>query len=82
MKIHLLCGAVLGITGLVLTTLPVTAQTGGKATVSVEKIHAKPTLQQSMDRAGKGASLGRVTDAFDSQLIDRLHSSRKFTVLR
>ena len=81
MKIHLLSGAVLGFSGLLLTTLPVAAQTGGKATVSVEKIHAKPTLQQSMDRAGKGASLGRVTEAFDSQLIDRLHSSRKLTVL-
>ena len=81
MRKYLLCGVVLGFSGWLFTATQVVAQSGTKTTVSVEKIHAKPTLQQSMERASKGASLGRVTDAFDNQLTDRLNSSRKFTVL-
>lgn len=56
------------------------AQATGPATLSVEKIHAKPALQKAMETAGKGSSLGRVTDAFDTQLMDRLNASRKFKV--
>ena len=55
------------------------AQTG-PATLTVEKIHAKPALQKSMEGAGKGASLARVVEAFDSQLTERLSASRKFKV--
>jgi hypothetical protein len=53
----------------------------GLATLSVEKIHAKPTLQSAMQSAGKGSSLGRVIEAFDNQLIDRINASRKFKVV-
>lgn len=56
------------------------AQATGPATLSVEKIHAKAALQKAMESAGKASSLGRVTDAFDTQLMDRLNASRKFKV--
>jgi len=56
------------------------AQATGPATLSVEKIHAKPALHKAMESAGKASSLDRVTDAFDTQLMDRLNSSRKFKV--
>ena len=56
------------------------AQATGPATLSVEKIHAKPALHKAMEGAGKGLSLDRVTDAFDTQLMDRLNASRKFKV--
>jgi hypothetical protein len=56
------------------------AQATGPAALSVEKIHAKPALLKALEGAGKGASLGRVTDAFDTQLMDRLNASRKFRV--
>ncbi|MEI8243600.1 MAG: hypothetical protein WCI17_10065 [bacterium] len=55
-------------------------QATGPAALSVEKIHAKPALLKAMEGAGKGLSLGRVTDAFDTQLMDRLNASRKFRV--
>ncbi len=67
-------GVVAGLTGGAL------AQATGPASLSVEKIHAKPTLQKTMESTGKGASLGRVTEAFDTQLMDRLNASRKFKV--
>jgi hypothetical protein len=53
---------------------------GTQATLSVEKIHATPTLQKKMEKDGKGDSIGRVTEAFDTQLMDRLNASRKFKV--
>jgi len=56
------------------------AQATGPATLSVEKIHAKPALHKAMAGAGKAVSLDRVTDAFDTQLMDRLNASRKFRV--
>ena len=63
-----------------LAAVGVQAQTTGLATLSVEKIHAKPALHKSMEYAGKALSLDRVTDAFDTQLMDRLNASRKFKV--
>ena len=56
------------------------AQATGPATLSVEKIHAKPALHKSMEFSGKALALDRVTDAFDTQLMDRLNASRKFKV--
>ena len=56
------------------------AQATGPATLSVEKIHAKPALKKSMEFSGKALALERVTDAFDTQLADRLSASRKFKV--
>ena len=47
---------------------------GTQATLSVEKIHATPTLQKKMEKDGKGDSIGRVTEAFDTQLMDRLNA--------
>ena len=64
---------------ILLAAISAQAQTG-PATLSVEKIHAKPALSKSMEFAGKALALERVTDAFDTQLTDRLNSSRKFKV--
>ena len=82
MKTH--CMGRLSILGAVLLSaagaLAQTAPATGPATLSVEKIHAKPALQKAMEAAGKGSSLNRVVEAFDTQLMDRLNSSRKFKV--
>lgn len=64
----------------VLTAALAQAQATGPATLSVEKIHAKPALKKSMEFSGKALALERVTDAFDTQLADRLSASRKFKV--
>ena len=80
MRSHLLCGMILGLGSWLIAVAPSPAQTG-PATLSVERIHAKPALQKAMVDAGKGSSLERVTDAFDNQLIDRINASRKFKVM-
>jgi hypothetical protein len=77
MRIQCSGAVVASLVGTLLLTAVVAAQTG-PPTLSVEKVHAKPALQTVMEKAGKGLSLGRVTDAFDSQLMDRLNATRKF----
>lgn len=56
------------------------ADPGVKATLSVEKIHATPSVREALQKAGKASSLDRVTESFDSQFIDHMHSTRKFQV--
>ena len=68
------------VSAVLLTAAVAQAQATGPATLSVEKIQAKPALHKSMEFAGKALALERVTDAFDTQLMDRLNSSRKFKV--
>jgi hypothetical protein len=56
------------------------AQTG-KAPLAVSDIKPLPSLAKAMTASGKGNSLNRVVEAYDSQLIDRLNASRKFEVV-
>lgn len=79
MRAYLRYGPILGICALLMVP-PFSFAQSGPATLSVEKIHAKPALQQAMENAGKSLSLARVTDAFDTQLTDRLNAGRKFKV--
>lgn len=53
----------------------------GKAPLAVSAIKPLPSLTASMASAGKGTSLARVVEAYDSQLIDRLNASRKFDIV-
>ena len=52
-----------------------------KTTLAVSTIKANPALAAAMAKTGKTASLGRVTEALDSQLIDRLIATRKFDLV-
>ena len=79
MKTSILCRMSM-VGTLVLAAAVAQAQATGPATLSVEKIHAKPALHKSMEFSGKALALDRVTDAFDTQLMDRLSASRKFKV--
>lgn len=49
--------------------------------LAVSAIQPLPSLTASMQKAGKGASLARVVEAYDSQLIDRLNAGRKFEIV-
>lgn len=71
------------------TAGPALAQTGTapvqdkRPKLGVAKVEALPTLAKSIAEKGqdKAASLGRVVDAIDGRLIDRLHNTRKFRVI-
>jgi curli biogenesis system outer membrane secretion channel CsgG len=52
-----------------------------KTTLAVSTIKAGPALTAAMAKSGKTASLARVTEALDSQLIDRLMATRKFDLV-
>lgn len=62
-------------------------QAGGSAgkteikTLGVSDVKVSPTLQASTNQSGKGASLGRVAEAMDGQLIAAVSASRKFKVV-
>ena len=71
-------------TALVCTALlPLTAygQDGGKATLAISSVTPLPSLKTALTGAGKTLSLGRVVEAFDSQLIAAVNASRKFDIL-
>jgi hypothetical protein len=57
------------------------AQTAAKATLALSP--AKPTsgVTAAIAKSGKAASLARVTESLDSQLMDRLNATRKFTLV-
>jgi len=52
-----------------------------KAALAVSAIKVGPALSAAMAKAGKSGSIARVTEAFDSQLIDRLNATRKFDIV-
>lgn len=52
-----------------------------KETLGVMAIRPTPSLTQSVAKASKSISLGRVVESLDSQLIDRLNATRKFELL-
>jgi hypothetical protein len=68
------------VVGLALTSALCQAQPG-KAPLAVSSIKPLPSLTTAMTSAGKGNSLARVVEAYDSQLIDRLNASRKFEIV-
>ncbi|MCC6683390.1 MAG: hypothetical protein IT445_21040 [Phycisphaeraceae bacterium] len=51
--------------------------------IGVVEVKTNPTLQTAVAAQGgdKSLSLGRVTEAIDGRLIDRLHNTRKFRVI-
>lgn len=52
-----------------------------KSTLGVASIAPTQSLREKVERAGKGMSLGRLTESMDHQLIDRLNATRKFDVV-
>lgn len=66
--------------GLALSAGFCAAQTD-KATLAVSAIKPLASLSAAMTSAGKGDSLARVVEAYDSQLIDRLNAGRKFEIV-
>jgi len=53
----------------------------GKETLAISSVKPTPSLQTSMIGAGKKLSLGRVVEAFDSQLIAQVNATRKFDIV-
>ncbi|MDX2110730.1 MAG: CsgG/HfaB family protein [Verrucomicrobiota bacterium] len=68
--------------GLFAATLPLAAQNApGLKTIGISDVKPTPALVTSVKKAGTENSLDRVTQALDSQLIDRVHNTRKFEVI-
>lgn len=58
------------------------AQSAGQLeTIAVSEVKVTTALTESVRRAGKLNELQRVTQALDGQLMDALHSTRKFNVI-
>jgi curli biogenesis system outer membrane secretion channel CsgG len=53
----------------------------GKATLCVSSVTPTPSLKAAMTAAGKALSLGRVVEAFDSQLVSAINTTRKFDIV-
>lgn len=55
----------------------------GKATIGIHSVGIADSLKQSVTRGGKEKelSLGRVAESMGQQLIDRIHNTRKFSVV-
>lgn len=54
---------------------------GGKETLAISSVKPTPSLNTAMTGAGKKLSLGRVVEAFDSQLIAQVNVTRKFEIV-
>jgi curli biogenesis system outer membrane secretion channel CsgG len=74
MKLHLL-GTVL------LSALLTSVSHAELKKLAVSDVKAGAGLVKSAEKAGTIVSLQRVVEAYDSQLIDRLHGTRKFDIL-
>jgi curli biogenesis system outer membrane secretion channel CsgG len=66
--------------GAILLASPAFGQ-GGKETLAISTVASTTSLKHAMESAGKGNSLGRVTEAFDSQLIAKVNDTRKFDIV-
>jgi curli biogenesis system outer membrane secretion channel CsgG len=53
----------------------------GKATLGVSSVTPTASLKTAMVGAGKALSLGRVAEAFDSQLVSAINAARKFDIV-
>lgn len=67
------------IVSLILVCAPALAQNSN--TLAVGRISANKALSTKMARANKSLQLEQVTEAMDSQLIDRLNAGRKFKIV-
>jgi hypothetical protein len=56
------------------------AQTG-KETLAISSVKPTGSLESALNGAGKKLSLGRVVEAFDSQLIAQVNATRKFEIV-
>lgn len=70
----------ISLAALALTPALARAQSG-KETLAVSSVQPTASLKASMEHAGKALSLGRVVEAFDSQLIAQVNATRKFDVV-
>jgi hypothetical protein len=75
MKLHLLFG------NLLLGTLLTTASHAELKKLAVSDVKAGAGLLNAAEKAGTIISLQRVVEAYDSQLVDRLHGTRKFDIV-
>jgi hypothetical protein len=73
-------GKILTSACLLLATCATQAQVS-KIPLAISAVEPTPSLQTAMNSRGKGQSLARVVEAFDSQLIDRVNSGRKFEIV-
>jgi hypothetical protein len=53
----------------------------GKETLAISSVKPTPSLRTALSGAGKALSLGRVVEAFDSQLIAQVNATRKFDIV-
>jgi Curli production assembly/transport component CsgG len=53
----------------------------GKAVLGIGAVRPTPSLVDAVRSAGTENSMNRVIEAMDSQLMDRLHNTRKFTLV-
>jgi hypothetical protein len=74
MKLHLLGTLLLG-------TLLTTTSHAELKKLAVSDVKAGAGLVKAAEKAGTVDSLQRVVEAYDSQLIDRLHGTRKFDIV-
>jgi curli biogenesis system outer membrane secretion channel CsgG len=54
---------------------------GQKQTLAISTVASTPSLKHAMETSGKGNSLARVTEAFDSQLIAGVNDTKKFDIV-
>ena len=74
MKLRLLTAAVMALA----VTVSASAQL---KKLAVSEVKASPALAKAAAQNNTGLALERVVQAFDSQLIDRMHNTRKFEIL-
>lgn len=53
----------------------------GRESLAVTSVKPTPWLLKATEAAGKSVSLGRVVEALDGQLIDRVNATRKFEIV-
>jgi hypothetical protein len=53
----------------------------GLLSLGIGSVRATPALRDAVTAAGTATQMDRVIQAMDSQLIDRLHNTRKFTIV-
>jgi curli biogenesis system outer membrane secretion channel CsgG len=74
-----ICTIGFGLLGVLLLPVLASAQEG-KATLAVSAVKPTPSLAASV-KPDKKASMGRIVESLDSQLIDRINATRKFDVV-
>jgi curli biogenesis system outer membrane secretion channel CsgG len=70
-----------GMTLLVAMTASAQDQPKGMLSLGIGAVQATPALVQAVEAAGTKNQMDRVLEAMDGQLIDRLHNTRKFTLV-